>query len=185
MNAKIFKDGERVIISFEGLEDAEAFLQKVVEIASGTIKTEVPVVDIPDLEPPPENNEELFAEEMEIETPSDFGEPFTGKTPDEIIVAPMFEGFYYLCRAIKTGTVPSHYIEETRTLVIDFFANKKVLVPPFGNIERMKKYLKMAQNILGADVIPDDAYQLEDQEWLETACETALAKLQEFVESLV
>lgn len=169
MKAKVFKDGERIIISFEGIKDVEAFLQKVVEIASTPETTVVPE-EVPHLEHPEEIKEpELI----------DFEAPFTGKTLDEIINTENFEGYYFLCRT----KIPPQYKEECSRILVNFFNSKKILYPP-KTPDRMKKYLAMARKILGGIVIPEEALNIEEVGMLVTACEYASEKLTDFYNNL-
>ena len=186
MNAKIYKDGNRIIVSFENVDDSEEVLQRIVRVLSNDEEKVIPDI-IPDLEQPEvkeENFEDLFANssveddnEIVIE---DFEGMYAGKTPREIMKTPKCEGFYFLCTALRTNKIPSCYINEVKELLDNFIKTKNVLHPPFGNIERMKDYCKMAQNMLGKEEIPDYAYESDDEQWLNTTCRTTCEVLSEF-----
>ena len=188
MNAKIYKDGNRVIVSFECLEDAEDVLDRIVRVLSQTVEP-VTMETIPDLEPPIESEEPRDtpvleessneAKEPEIE---DFDGVFAGLTPLEIMKTPKCEGFYFLCAAIRNEKVPPRYIDEVKNTLVDFIVRKGVLNPPYGNVTRMQNYCKMAQNMLGKDEIPDYAYNCDDEQWLNTTCRTTCEVIQEFCE---
>ena len=185
MNAKIYKDGNRIIVSFEGIEDAENILDRIVRLLSekvNNVTTEV----VPDLEPPMEceenfndyvNDESVEVKEPEIE---DFEGNFAGQTPQEILKAPKCEGFYFLCTAIRNKKIPPHYTDEVKKMLADFIEKKGVLKPPYGDVKRMQNYCKMAQNMLGENEIPDYAYTCDDEQWLNATCRTTCEVIQEF-----
>lgn len=168
MNAKVIKDGDRVIITFTGIEDPEYFLQKVVELASTCTEEEIITQEVLGLTPPAEmefvesydttkiETEEVIENDEHEETPNDdviseslddFDEPYAGKTPREILASPQFEGFYYLCNA----NIPQRYKEECDLLLYEFAKRKNFFPPPYGDTERMIRYLKVAEKILGND----------------------------------
>ena len=198
MKAKIIKDGERIIITFTEIENSEEFLQKVVNIVSSSAEEEIVPQEVLGLTPPVENEEheesyteeeredkemERVGKEEEIE---DFDAPFTGKTPKEIISAPRFEGFYFLCRA----RIPARYKEECNRLLYEFAEKRKIHLPPYGEKERMKNYLVMAQKILGDENLPGitDTIQAIDADphaidALDVLCEKAAERISIFFSS--
>ena len=192
MKAKIIKDGERVIITFTEIENPEDFLQKVVSIASSCAEEEIIPQEVLGLTPPVENeeSEESYVEEKkedekveEVEEIDDFEAPFTGKSPMEIISMPRFEGFYFLCRA----KIPAKYKDECDKLLYEFAEKRKFFPPPYGEKERMKNYLVMAQRILGDENLPDitETIQAVDTDpnaadALDVLCECAEEKISAF-----
>ncbi len=169
MKVKVIQDGERVIITFTGIEDPEKFLQNAVKIVSGCSEEEVVPQQALGLVPAVEEPEESYEEN------EDFEAPFTGMTPEEILAAPRFEGFYFLCRT----EIPSRYKDECDNLLLEIAERNKIFSPPYGNIDRMKKYLKMAQGILGEDVLPNTSLT-DEEEVLDVTCEYAAEKIFEF-----
>ena len=192
MKAKIIKDGERVIITLTEIENPEDFLQKVVSIASSCSEEEIVPQEVLGLTPPVESeeSEESYVEKEkedvkveEIEEIEDFETPFTGQTPLEIISAPHFEGFYFLCRA----RIPAKYKDECDKLLYEFAQKKKIHLPPYGEKERMKNYLVMAQKILGDENLPGitETIQAVDTDpnatdALDVLCECAAEKISTF-----
>ena len=195
MKAKIIKDGERVIITFTEIENPEEFLQKVVSIVSSSAEEEVVPQEVLGLAPPVENeeNEESYTEEKREEEEAkvakeveDFQAPFTGKSPEEIISAPRFEGFYFLCRT----EIPDKYKEKCDKLLYEFAEKRKFFPPPYGEKERMKNYLVMAQRILGDENLPGitETIQVVDADpnatdALDVLCECAAEKISTFFSS--
>ena len=187
MNAKVYQDGKRLIVSFEDLENAEEFLQRVVDIVSGPVPLTPEMVS--DLDPIVTEADSVVDVSEEVKEPccldtsnsvQDFSEPFAGNTPTQILSAPNFEGFYFLCRAVRFGEVPAVYKEEVAKLLIGFMDQYKILQPPYGNVERMKRYCQMAQKMLGNHAVPDDAFTSDDAEWLDGSCQTVYEFLESF-----
>lgn len=169
MRVKVIQDGDRVVVTFTGIENPELFLERVVEIVSTCSEDEVIPQEALGLVPPA--NEEY--EESYVEN-EDFEAPFTGKTPEEILDAPHFEGFYFLCHAI----IPSQYKDECNRLLFDFAEKRKVFSPPYGETKRMQNYLMMARKILGDDAVPDTTSA--DDEMLDIICEGVSEKIHAF-----
>lgn len=212
MNAKVYKDGNRVIISFEGFqqhEEAEEFLKRVMEIVSDPVPLSPemvsdldPIVDDPDFEAEnmeqitlldsssgvaEEKVEELFASEdenTEVKESeiADFPEPFAGKTIKEIMNAPQFEGFYFLCERIRFAEVPACYKAEVAKELLNFIETRQVLNPPFGNVARMKAYCKMGQRVLGKTIVKDECFNSDDPDYLDLSCQHVLEFVQAFCE---
>lgn len=210
MNAKVYKDGNRVIISFEGFQqqnEAEEFLKRVMEIVSGPVPFAPemvsdldPIVDDPDYQAEEmeqitlldhssgvaeEVVEELFASESEsneMKEPeiTDFPEPFAGKTVKEIVSTPKFEGFYFLCERVLFAEVPERYRVEVAKALLDTISASKILEPPYGNVERMKRYCQMGQKMLGKTRIPDDCFASNDADVLDLASQRVCELIQAF-----
>ena len=150
VNAKVFVDGDRVIISFEGMEDTKAFLHDVLKLASGTLGENVVHEEVPNLEAPPEAAPEILEPEVE-----DFDAPYAGKTPEEIMKVPKYEGFYFLCDAIVQCKVPAQFKDECKTLVVSQL-EKIIAKTPYDEPSRIAGYLTMTQRIFGSTVIPNE-----------------------------
>ena len=199
MKAKIIKDGERVIITLTEIENPEDFLQKVVSIASSYSEEKIVPQEVLGLVPPVESeeSEESYVEEKEeekekgeeikvAEEAEDFEAPFTGKSPEEIILMPRFEGFYFLCRT----KIPAKHKETCDKLLYEYAEKKKFFPPPYGETERMKKYLLMSQQILGDENLPGitETIQAVDAnpnatDALDVFCECAAEKIFAFFSS--
>lgn len=113
----------------------------------------------------------------------DFAAPYTGKTPKEIMALPNFEGFYFLCQA----EIPERYQKECDRLLYKFAEKHKFFLPPFGNVERMKKYLTMAGKILGIKDVEDAKKALGNEplskdslEALDILCDYLSDKIRKF-----
>lgn len=172
MNAKILLDGDRVIISFEGMEDASAFLHDVLKLASGTLGEDAVYEEVPNLEAPPEAP-------LEVSEPiEDFEEPYTGKTPEEIIKVPNHEGFYFLCNAITRYKVPARFKDECNKLVVNRL-EAIIAKTPYEEPQRMLGYLKMAQRIFGSTIILDEYFTYEG-DILKECCSKAEGLLKGF-----
>lgn len=182
MKAKVLKDGDRIVVSFSGIKDAEHFLESIVKMLSEELNQSVAPKAVQDIEPLP--NDDLDVDK-EVEEPenidvADFDAPYTGKTPADIMAEPQHKGFYFLCNAVNNGRIPSASREECRKILAEYIDGKGILKPPYGNTDRMKKYIIMAQKMLGEDVVSNVAYEYDDAEYLTAACDTTLDYLKEF-----
>lgn len=173
MKAKVIQDGNRVIVTFTGIENPEEFVERVAKIVSTSSENEVVPQQVIGLVPAvDEENEESYEEEK-----TDFDAPYTGKDPEEIIKMPQFEGFYFLCRT----EIPEQYKEKVNSLLYEFAEKRKFFPPPYGNVERMKKYLEMAEKILSLNFLENASEEKADE--LDIKCESAFEKIQKFFES--
>lgn len=177
INAKVFVDGDRVILSFEGMEDATAFLEDVLKLASGTLGENVTCEEVPNLDNPPETPPEVLEPEVE-----DFEEPYTGKTPEEIFKTPKFEGFYFLCDAIVRHKVPEQFKDECKKLVVEQL-EKITAKTPYEDPNRMVGYLTMAQRIFGNAIVPDE-HLAREGEALKECCAVAEGLLTSFADNV-
>ena len=173
MKAKVIQDGNRVVITFTGIENPESFVERVAKIISDSSENEIIPQKVEGLIPvTDEKDEESYEEEI-----LDFAAPYTGKAPEEIIKMPQFEGFYFLCRT----EIPEQHKEKVNSLLYEFAEKRKFFPPPYGNVERMKKYLEMAEKILGLNFLESVSEEKADE--LDIKCESAFEKIQKFFES--
>ncbi len=91
MKAKVIQDGNRVIITFTGIENPEEFVEKVVRIVSDSSENEVTPQKVLGLAPPPESYEKEDVEEV-VETKeavkTSKEDTSTSKSKEEKVVIP-------------------------------------------------------------------------------------------------
>lgn len=94
MKAKVIQDGNRVIITFTGIENPEEFVEKVVKIVSDSSENEVTPQKVLGLAPPPESyDKEDIEEVVEKEEPTATSEKntktaSTGKPKEKAVDVP-------------------------------------------------------------------------------------------------
>ena len=178
MKARIIKDGDRVIVTFTEIDNPEDFLEKVAKVICGYTEEKITPEEVKGLVPVTEEKEESCV------APEDFEAPYAGKTPQEIIAIPKFEGFYFLCRT----KIPEKYQEETRQLLHDLAVKKELFTPPYKNVDRMKRYLLMSEKILGPSIAASEIVNAvnngpmdeDKKKALVTSCKTACEMLKIF-----